>query len=102
MWHKAVLLLMAAPLTVLMNSFRIGMIGVLVNSYGIEQAEGFLHFFEGWVIFLACVGILFLMAIGAAAADAEPEVAGRHHRPRLPGLRRRRRRACWGSRPRAG
>jgi exosortase/archaeosortase family protein len=40
MWHKAVLFLLAAPLTVLMNSFRIGMIGVLVNQYGIEHAEG--------------------------------------------------------------
>jgi len=62
-WHKAVMFAMAAPLTVLMNSFRIGMIGVLVNSYGIGQAEGFLHFFEGWVIFGACIGILFLMAV---------------------------------------
>jgi exosortase D (VPLPA-CTERM-specific) len=62
MWHKAVLLLSAAPLTVLMNSFRIGVIGVLVNSYGTQQAEGFLHFFEGWVIFLACVAILFGLA----------------------------------------
>lgn len=61
-WHKAVLLLSAAPLTVLMNSFRIGVIGVLVNSYGIEQAEGFLHYFEGWVIFIACVVILFGLA----------------------------------------
>jgi exosortase D (VPLPA-CTERM-specific) len=61
-WHKVVLLLAAAPLTVLMNSFRIGMIGVMVNSYGIEQAEGFLHFFEGWIIFGACIAILFLMA----------------------------------------
>jgi exosortase D (VPLPA-CTERM-specific) len=63
MWHKAVLLLSAAPLTVLMNSVRIAVIGILVNSYGIEQAEGFLHFFEGWVIFLACVAILFGMAV---------------------------------------
>lgn len=62
-WHKAVLLLAAAPLTVLMNSFRIGVIGVMVDSYGIEHAEGFLHFFEGWVIFMACIGVLFLMAI---------------------------------------
>jgi exosortase D (VPLPA-CTERM-specific) len=62
-WHKAVLFLMAAPLTVLMNSFRIGMIGVLVNRYGIGHAEGFLHFFEGWIIFCACIGILFLSAI---------------------------------------
>ncbi len=64
LWHKAILLLAAAPITVLMNSFRIGMIGVLVNHFGISHAEGFLHFFEGWVIFLSCVGILFLMAIG--------------------------------------
>ncbi len=61
-WHKAVMFLMAAPLTVFMNSFRIGVIGVLVNSYGIGQAEGFLHFFEGWVIFGACIGILFTVA----------------------------------------
>ncbi|MGI9355125.1 MAG: VPLPA-CTERM-specific exosortase XrtD [Rhizobiaceae bacterium] len=63
LWHKAILLLSAAPIAVLMNSFRIGVIGVLVNAYGIEQAEGFLHFFEGWIIFLACIGILFLMAV---------------------------------------
>ena len=62
LWHKAVLLLAAAPLTVLMNSFRIGMIGVLVHYRGIEHAEGFLHFFEGWVIFGACIAILFAMA----------------------------------------
>ncbi|WP_146592179.1 VPLPA-CTERM-specific exosortase XrtD [Puniceibacterium confluentis] len=62
-WHKVVMFAMAAPLTVFMNSFRIGMIGVLVNSYGIGQAEGFLHFFEGWVIFGACIAILFLTAV---------------------------------------
>ncbi|MEI4488230.1 VPLPA-CTERM-specific exosortase XrtD [Frigidibacter sp. MR17.14] len=62
-WHKVVLFVMAAPLTVFMNSFRIGVIGVLVNSYGIGQAEGFLHFFEGWVIFLGCIGILFVTAL---------------------------------------
>ena len=61
-WHKLVLLLSAAPITVAMNSFRIGMIGVLVDSYGIEHAEGFLHTFEGWVIFIACVAILFALA----------------------------------------
>lgn len=62
-WHKAVMFLMAAPLTVFMNSFRIGVIGILVNSYGIEQAEGFLHFFEGWVIFGSCIALLFLTAV---------------------------------------
>lgn len=73
MWHKAVLLLSAAPLTVFMNSFRIGVIGILVNKYGIEQAEGFLHFFEGWVVFLLCVFILFLMAIGLQRLTKNPK-----------------------------
>jgi exosortase D (VPLPA-CTERM-specific) len=63
-WHKALLFLMAAPLTVLMNSVRIGIIGLLVNSYGIAHAEGFLHFFEGWVIFGTCIAILFLTGVG--------------------------------------
>ena len=62
-WHKALLLISAAPITVVMNAVRIGVIGILVNAYGIEQAEGFLHFFEGWVVFLICVGILMLMAV---------------------------------------
>ncbi|MCK0104634.1 VPLPA-CTERM-specific exosortase XrtD [Pseudohalocynthiibacter sp. F2068] len=72
-WHKVVLLLAAAPLTVLMNSFRIGIIGVLVDRYGIEQAEGFLHFFEGWVIFVACIAILFLMAIALQRLTPNPK-----------------------------
>jgi exosortase D (VPLPA-CTERM-specific) len=57
-WKRAVIFLSSIPITVLMNSFRIGMIGVLVEHFGIEQAEGFLHDFEGWVIFMACTAIL--------------------------------------------
>ncbi|MFK8032486.1 MAG: VPLPA-CTERM-specific exosortase XrtD [Gammaproteobacteria bacterium] len=60
-WQRAIIFLSTIPITVLMNSFRIGVIGVLVDKYGIEQAEGFLHDFEGWIIFMACVGILLLM-----------------------------------------
>lgn len=71
-WHKAVLLLAAAPITVLMNSFRIGVIGVMVNSYGIEHAEGFLHFFEGWVIFGFCIALLMIMAIALQRLTPNP------------------------------
>jgi exosortase D (VPLPA-CTERM-specific) len=62
-WHKCLLFLITIPITMLMNSVRIGIIGYLVDRYGIEQAEGFLHFFEGWIIFIACVGILLLVAL---------------------------------------
>ena len=57
-WKKAIIFLSSAPITVFMNSFRIGVIGVLVDKWGSEQAEGFLHYFEGWVIFMACMAIL--------------------------------------------
>ncbi|WP_147114307.1 VPLPA-CTERM-specific exosortase XrtD [Tateyamaria sp. syn59] len=62
MWHKAVLLLAAAPITVLMNSLRIALAGIIVSYYGVEWLDGFTHFFEGWVIFLSCILLLFLLA----------------------------------------
>ena len=61
-WHKAVLLISAAPITVFMNSVRIAIAGAVVDSYGIEHVEGVSHFMEGWVIFVACVLILFGLA----------------------------------------
>jgi exosortase D (VPLPA-CTERM-specific) len=57
-WKRVVVFLSSIPITIFMNSFRIGVIGVLVDNWGIEQAEGFLHYFEGWVIFMACTAIL--------------------------------------------
>ena len=63
-WKRVFVFLSSIPITILMNSFRIGMIGILVEYGGIEQAEGFLHDFEGWFIFMACMVILFIeMAI---------------------------------------
>jgi exosortase D (VPLPA-CTERM-specific) len=61
-WHKAVLLLSAAPLAVLMNSIRIGIIGIVVNYTGLAHVEGITHLLEGWVIFITCVLLLFLLA----------------------------------------
>lgn len=62
MWHKAVLLISAAPITVFMNSVRIAIAGVIVQYWGLDWLEGFTHFFEGWVIFIACILILFGLA----------------------------------------
>jgi exosortase D (VPLPA-CTERM-specific) len=59
-WQKALVFLSSMPLTVFMNSFRVGVIGILVNYWGKEMAEGFLHDFEGWVVFLMCMGLLFV------------------------------------------
>jgi exosortase D (VPLPA-CTERM-specific) len=61
-WQKTVLFLSTIPLTIAMNSFRIAVIGVLVKNFGVLWAEGFLHYFEGWVIFMACALFLFVEA----------------------------------------
>jgi exosortase D (VPLPA-CTERM-specific) len=57
-WQRAVVFLSAIPITIAMNGFRIGMVGVFVNRWGPQQAEGLLHLFEGWVIFMACALLL--------------------------------------------
>jgi len=72
-WQLTIQLQLMVPLTIVMNSIRIGMIGVLVNAYGISHAEGFLHFFEGWVIFGTCIGLLFLTALGLQRLTRNPK-----------------------------
>ncbi|MEQ9058419.1 MAG: VPLPA-CTERM-specific exosortase XrtD [Gammaproteobacteria bacterium] len=60
LWKRLLVFASTVPITILMNSFRIGVIGVMVEHWGQSMAEGFLHDFEGWVIFMACFGILFV------------------------------------------
>ena len=59
-WKRAIIFLSSMPITVLMNSFRIGVIGVMVDNWGPSMAEGFLHDFEGWVVFMACTAVLIV------------------------------------------
>ena len=65
-WQRLLLFLSSVPIAIVMNSFRIAVTGVLVNRYGNEAAEGFLHYFEGWVIFTLCLVIMFLEMTGLA------------------------------------
>jgi exosortase D (VPLPA-CTERM-specific) len=57
-WKRVALFLSSIPITVLMNSLRVGIIGVTVEHWGIGMAEGFLHEFQGWVVFMASAGIM--------------------------------------------
>ena len=52
-WHKALLVFSTIPIAVFMNGARVGVTGVLVHFSGIEVAEGFMHEFEGMLVFLA-------------------------------------------------
>ena len=60
MWKRIILVLSSIPISILVNGFRIGMIGVLVEWYGQGASEGFAHLFEGWVLFMASLGLLIL------------------------------------------
>ena len=59
-WQRVIIFLSTIPVTVVMNSLRIAMVGVLVNRWGNGMADGFLHYFEGWIIFMVCLLILIL------------------------------------------
>ena len=59
-WQRCLLFLSTVPLTILMNGVRIGLVGITVNYWGTQAANDVLHFFEGWIIFVLCAGVLML------------------------------------------
>jgi len=58
LWQRAIVFLSTIPITIFMNSFRIGVIGLTVQYWGVSAADGFLHDFEGWAVFMLCCVIL--------------------------------------------
>ncbi|MBA5866266.1 MAG: VPLPA-CTERM-specific exosortase XrtD [Nitrospira sp. CR1.3] len=94
MWKRAVLVVSAVPLAILLNGVRIGAIGVLVEWYGQGAAVGFMHFFEGWVVFVVSLAVLYgemrlLARVGESREMSRPLVersapAGEDMPARLP------------------
>lgn len=64
MWKRVFLVVSSVFITIFMNSFRIGTIGVMVEHWGIGMAEGFLHEFQGWAVFMFSAALM----IGEIAA----------------------------------
>jgi exosortase D (VPLPA-CTERM-specific) len=58
LWKRVLLVVASIPTAVLMNSLRIGLIGVTVEYWGRRAAEGLLHDFEGWVVFMSSGAVL--------------------------------------------
>ncbi len=61
LWKRLVVFLASMPIAILLNGFRIGVVGLLVEGFGPGAAEGFLHLFEGWVIFLASLALMLVL-----------------------------------------
>lgn len=75
LWQRALVFLSTIPITILMNSFRIALTGILVERYGSSQAEGLIHFFEGWVVFLLCMLMLFAVIAILARLSGNKDIA---------------------------
>jgi exosortase D (VPLPA-CTERM-specific) len=66
-WARCLIVSFSIPLAILLNGARIAVAGFLVNAYGVETAEGFLHTFQGWVVF--SVGIAGLLGFSFLVAQ---------------------------------
>jgi exosortase D (VPLPA-CTERM-specific) len=63
LWQRAIVFLSSIPVTVLMNSLRIGLIGITVEHWGPRMAEGLLHEFEGWAVFMLSTGVVLAITV---------------------------------------
>ncbi len=92
LWKRAVVFLSSIPVTILMNSLRIGLIGVTVEHWGRKAAEGFLHDFEGWVVFMASAAVLLfeMLILNRLGGHRRPwrEVFGLEFPPPAPSVAR--------------
>jgi exosortase D (VPLPA-CTERM-specific) len=73
-WKRWLLFLSSIPIAILMNSFRVGTIGIMVEHWGVGMAEGFLHEFQGWVVFMVSGAIMLLemMLLSRVGAQRGP------------------------------
>jgi len=58
-WVRYVLAALMVPIAVVTNAIRIMGAGILARHFGPAAAEGFLHEFSGWAIFVVAVLLMF-------------------------------------------
>lgn len=62
LWKRVCIVAVSVPITVAMNTLRISVTGLLVRHFGPDAADGFVHAFEGWLLFLAALLMLLPIA----------------------------------------
>jgi len=75
-WKRCIIFFSSVPITVLMNGLRIGFIGITVDRWGPSMAEGALHDFEGWAVFMFSSGLLLLTAAALARTGPQKRTLG--------------------------
>ncbi len=61
MWVRGGLILSVVPIGIATNAFRITVTSLLGYRFGPQWAEGFLHLFSGWLIFLIALALMFTL-----------------------------------------
>jgi exosortase len=59
-WLRYMLASLMVPIAIVSNAIRIMAAGILAHRFGPAAAEGFLHAFSGWVIFVIALVLMFV------------------------------------------
>jgi exosortase len=61
-WRRIALVIAVIPIAIIANAARVAGTGVMAHQWGIHTAEGFLHGFSGWLVFIVAVLLLLAFA----------------------------------------
>jgi len=61
LWARITLVVLMMPIAVSSNALRVVGAGVVTYFWGPQYAEGFFHFFQGWLIFVSAVVCMLLV-----------------------------------------
>jgi exosortase len=60
-WVRTLIAVSAVPIAVVTNGARVAGTGIAASHYGAAAAEGFIHEFAGWLVFVAAFALLALL-----------------------------------------
>jgi exosortase len=60
-WVRVLIALSTIPVAVVANGARVAGTGIAAHYYGAVAAEGFLHEFSGWLVFIAAFAMMLLL-----------------------------------------
>src|SRR5467141_170652 len=61
LWARITLVVLMVPIAVASNALRVVGAGVVTYFWGPQYAEGFFHFFQGWLIFVSAVACMLFV-----------------------------------------
>jgi exosortase len=61
LWARITLVVLMVPIAVASNALRVVGAGVVTYFWGSQYAEGFFHFFQGWLIFVSAVACMLFV-----------------------------------------